>query len=45
MFLEMGDDPNERDKSYSTPLIHLAWNGHVNAAKLLLQVLQRLLID
>jgi len=37
-FLAQGDDPNERDTNYSTPMIHLAWNGHLAVARVLVQV-------
>ena len=37
-FLEQGDDPNERDTNYSTPLIHLAWPGHLKLAEALILV-------
>ena len=43
LFLSHGDDVNERDTNYSTPIIHLAWNGHLAVAKVLVEV--RLLSD
>ena len=38
LFLERGDDVNEIDTNYSTPLIHLAWNGHLKVAEVLVEV-------
>ena len=35
-FLAQGDDPDEKDKNYSTPLMHAAWSGRVQVARVLL---------
>ena len=35
-FLVQGDDPDEMDKNYSTPLMHAAWSGKEEVARVLL---------
>lgn len=35
-FIQQGDDPDEMDKNYSTPIMHASWSGHSEVARVLL---------